>query len=49
MKDSVKQRIEQMASAWTDDERKECVDATKAAFEGGGSINAYLSGRVPKQ
>lgn len=49
IKDSVKHSIEQIASTWTDKERHECVDATKAAFEGGGAINSYLSGRVPKE
>jgi hypothetical protein len=49
IKDKVKRSIEQLASTWNDKERQECVDATKAAFEGGGSINAYLSGGAPME
>lgn len=39
----MKQRIEVMATEWTVEQRKECVDATEAAFQGGGAINSYLS------
>jgi hypothetical protein len=42
----VKDSIEAMAATWSDKEKKECVDATAAAFQGGGSINGYLSGQV---
>jgi hypothetical protein len=43
IKDRVKDRIEQMAATWTADEKQHCVDATAAAFAGGGAINAYLT------
>ena len=36
--------IEDMASSWSREEKDQCVDATAAAFIGGGGINAYLSG-----
>ena len=35
-----------MAASWNDEEKRECVDATAAAFQGGGALNAYLSGGV---
>uniref|UniRef100_A0A7S2YNV1 Heme oxygenase (biliverdin-producing) n=1 Tax=Entomoneis paludosa TaxID=265537 RepID=A0A7S2YNV1_9STRA len=44
IKSRVKGDIEAMAASWSDEERKECVDATAATFVGGGSINSYLSG-----
>jgi len=44
LKETVKDHIEAMAASWNADEKKECVDATAAAFRGGGRINAYLSG-----
>jgi hypothetical protein len=44
IKDAVKDSIEAMAATWSDIEKKECVDATAAAFRGGGAINSYLSG-----
>lgn len=40
MKDS----IEDMAARWSETEKQECVDATAAAFQGGGGINSHLSG-----
>ena len=33
-----------MAAKWTKEEKTQCVDATAAAFKGGGGINAYLRG-----
>jgi hypothetical protein len=44
IKDAVKETIEQMAVGWTADEKIACVQETKAAFQGGGAINSYLSG-----
>lgn len=44
LKAKVKGEIEAMAAQWSDCERQECVDATAAAFQGGGAINGYLSG-----
>eukprot|EP00527_Entomoneis_sp_CCMP2396_P004450 CAMPEP_0198144076 /NCGR_PEP_ID=MMETSP1443-20131203/12814_1 /TAXON_ID=186043 /ORGANISM="Entomoneis sp., Strain CCMP2396" /LENGTH=263 /DNA_ID=CAMNT_0043807415 /DNA_START=96 /DNA_END=887 /DNA_ORIENTATION=- len=44
IKARVKGSIEEMAAAWTEEERKKCVDTTAATFMGGGSINSYLSG-----
>lgn len=44
IKDHVKEKIESLAATWNNDERKECVNATAAAFKGGGAINSYLSG-----
>jgi len=49
IKDAVKEKIENMAATWSDEEKKECVDATASAFQGGGSINGYLAGRVSQQ
>jgi heme oxygenase (biliverdin-producing, ferredoxin) len=43
IKDRVKDSIEQMAATWTADEKQQCVDATAAAFAGGGAINSYLT------
>lgn len=44
IKDTVKTSIEEMAAVWSNEEKRECVDATAAAFRGGGAINSYLSG-----
>lgn len=44
IKGRVKAKIEEMAAQWSPEEKRECVDATAAAFMGGGGINAYLSG-----
>lgn len=44
LKESVKTKIEDMAAKWTKEEKTQCVDATAAAFKGGGGINAYLRG-----
>jgi len=44
IKATVKESIEEMAAQWSKDERQESVDATAAAFMGGGAINSYLSG-----
>ena len=46
IKTSVKDNIEAAAAMWNDEQKMECVDATAAAFQGGGGINGYLSGRV---
>ena len=40
----VKTEIEKMAAAWSDEERKRCVDETAATFRYGGQLNSYLSG-----
>ena len=49
MKETVKQSIEDMAAVWNDEEKKQCVDATAAAFQGGGAINSHLSGSKNSQ
>lgn len=36
--------IEAMAVTWSREEKDECVEQTRAAFIGGGGMNAYLSG-----
>jgi len=46
IKDAVKDDIEAMAATWSPEEKKECVDATAAAFRGGGAINGYLAGQA---
>jgi hypothetical protein len=33
-----------MASAWTEEERQKCIEATEEAFYYGGGINSYLMG-----
>uniref|UniRef100_A0A7S2EEF7 Heme oxygenase n=1 Tax=Trieres chinensis TaxID=1514140 RepID=A0A7S2EEF7_TRICV len=43
-KGKVKGDIEDMAAAWTREEKDQCVDATAGAFKGGGALNSYLSG-----
>lgn len=40
----VKAEIEKMAAAWSDEERKKCVDETATTFRFGGQLNSYLSG-----
>jgi heme oxygenase len=44
IKKRVKDDIEAMAAQWSRQEKDECVDATAAAFRGGGMINSYLGG-----
>lgn len=44
LKDSVKGQIEQLAKGWDRKERDGCINATAAAFMGGGAINGYLYG-----
>jgi heme oxygenase len=44
IKATVKNDIEEMAARWSREEKDQCVDATAAAFRGGGAINGYLSG-----
>eukprot|EP00559_Dactyliosolen_fragilissimus_P007675 CAMPEP_0184857624 /NCGR_PEP_ID=MMETSP0580-20130426/2777_1 /TAXON_ID=1118495 /ORGANISM="Dactyliosolen fragilissimus" /LENGTH=319 /DNA_ID=CAMNT_0027353327 /DNA_START=91 /DNA_END=1050 /DNA_ORIENTATION=+ len=44
IKTTVKNSFEEMAAKWTREQKDMCVDATAAAFRGGGSINAYLRG-----
>lgn len=44
IKDTVKSSIEEIAATWSREQKDQCVDATAAAFMGGGGINAYLSG-----
>jgi hypothetical protein len=33
-----------MASAWTEEERQKCIEATEEAFYYGGGLNSYLMG-----
>mmetsp|Transcript_14913 Transcript_14913/g.22980 ORF Transcript_14913/g.22980 Transcript_14913/m.22980 type:complete len:288 (+) Transcript_14913:57-920(+) len=47
LKDTVKGQIEELAKGWNRQERDSCIDATAAAFMGGGGINGYLYGRNP--
>ena len=47
LKDSVKGKIEELAKSWNRKERDSCIDATAAAFMGGGGINGYLYGGSP--
>ena len=47
LKESVKGQIEQLAKGWDRKERDGCIDATAAAFMGGGAINGYLYGGNP--
>ena len=47
LKDKVKGQIEQLATGWNRKERDSCIDATAAAFRGGGAINGYLYGGSP--
>ena len=45
IKKDVKQSIEDLAAKWSREEKDRCVDATMAAFSGGGGLNAYLGGQ----
>eukprot|EP00804_Cyclotella_cryptica_P023630 CCRYP_011967-RA/>CCRYP_011967-RA protein AED:0.15 eAED:0.32 QI:0/0/0/1/1/1/2/0/313 len=47
LKSKVKDQIEALARGWTREERDECINATSAAFKGGGAINGYLYGGNP--
>ena len=47
LKDKVKGQIEESAKGWNRKERDSCIDATAAAFRGGGAINGYLYGGSP--
>lgn len=47
LKAKVKGQIEELARDWTRDERDKCINATAAAFKGGGAINGYLYGGSP--
>jgi len=47
LKDRVKGQIEELAKGWNRKERDSCIDATAAAFMGGGAINGYLYGGSP--
>ena len=47
LKDSAKGQIEELAKGWNRKERDSCIDATAAAFMGGGAINGYLYGGSP--
>jgi len=44
IKSDVKNSIEVLAASWSREEKDLCVDATQAAFQGGGMLNAYLMG-----
>jgi predicted GNAT superfamily acetyltransferase len=44
IKARVKENIEVMAAAWSEEEQDECVASTADAFRYGGMINAYLYG-----
>lgn len=44
LKVTVKNSIEELAATWTREQKDACVDATAAAFQGGGSLNSYLGG-----
>jgi len=44
IKDQVKNNFEIMASEWSSDDKEQCVNATAAAFQGGGGVNANLIG-----
>ena len=44
IKATVKNDIEKLAATWTQEQKDQCVEATAAAFMGGGSINSYLAG-----
>ena len=45
LKARVKGYIEDMAAAWSSDERQACVDATPDTFRYAGAINMYLAGK----
>lgn len=44
IKAEVKGSIEDMAAAWSREEKDMCIGATAGVFKGGGRINSYLSG-----
>jgi heme oxygenase (biliverdin-producing, ferredoxin) len=44
IKARVKAAIEDAVAEWTQEEKGRCIDATAAAFKGGGGLNSYLSG-----
>ena len=44
LKSRTKALIESMASAWTEEERQKCIEATEEAFYYGGGLNSYLMG-----
>jgi len=44
IKEEVKGKIEEMAAKWTEEEKTQCVQATAAAFRGGGGVNMNLRG-----
>lgn len=44
LKVTVKNSIEELVATWTREQKDVCVDATAAAFQGGGSLNSYLGG-----
>lgn len=46
IKEEVKDNFEKTAATWSEDEKSQCVNATAAAFKGGGGINRYLSGEI---
>jgi hypothetical protein len=48
IKDKVKGDIEDTVAQWSREEKDECVNATAAAFMGGGTLNSYLSGGQSK-
>jgi len=47
LKPRVKAQIEELAQQWSREERDNCINATPAAFRGGGAINGYLYGESP--
>jgi heme oxygenase len=47
LKAKVKGQIEDIAQPWSREERDECINATAAAFRGGGALNGYLFGGSP--
>lgn len=44
IKARVKADIEATVAKWSQEEKGQCIDATAAAFKGGGALNSYLSG-----
>lgn len=46
LKATVKDDIEAMAAAWSEEERSDCVNATPKTFQLAGAINKYLSGNA---
>lgn len=43
----MKGQIEDVAQPWSREERNKCINATAAAFRGGGALNGYLFGGSP--